>query len=173
MPIEISRAAFGRATPGVAGILLQFPFYAAIASILTATPNAAGVTLSDTIAGWFVGASGSPAGFSLLVGLYSATLGLFIPSAGGKWIIEAPYLMSAAREIEAHLGWTVMVYNITETLPNLLNPFWMLPLAGLLGLRPKDLVGYTSVQFLFHLPVALLLSALLMRTFAFVPPAIP
>jgi hypothetical protein len=34
--------------------------------------------------------------YSLLVALYSATLGLFIPSAGSKWVIEAPYVMQAA-----------------------------------------------------------------------------
>ena len=111
--------------------------------------------------------------FALLVGLYSAVLGFFIPSAGGKWVIEAPYVMAAANGVGAHLGWTVMIYNIAETLPNLINPFWMLPLLGILGLRPKDLVGYTSVQFLIHLPVALLLAVVLMGTFAYRPPVLP
>jgi hypothetical protein len=47
-----------------------------------------------------------------------------------------------------HLGWTVMVYNIAETLQNLTNPFWMLPLrGGILGLKSKDVIGYASMQF--------------------------
>ncbi len=49
--------------------------------------------------------------FSALMGVYSAVLGFFVPSGGGKWIIEAPYLMQAANELKVHLGWTVMVYN--------------------------------------------------------------
>ena len=29
---------------------------------------------------------------------YSAFLGLFVPSAGGKWLIEAPYMLEAAKD---------------------------------------------------------------------------
>lgn len=159
--------------PSVSGVLLQFPFYAGIAQILTKVPNSSGTTLSDTIAHWFVGASSNSTVFSFLVGIYSALLGFFVPSAGGKWIIEAPYIMKAANDIGAHLGWTVMVYNIAETLPNFINPFWMLPLLGILGLKSKDLIGYTSVQFFIHFPIVMLLAAILMATFTYHPPIIP
>jgi short-chain fatty acids transporter len=165
--------AFSKAMPSVSGVLLQFPFYAGIAQILTKVQNSAGATLSDTIAHWFVGASANSTVFSVLVGIYSATLGFFIPSAGGKWVIEAPYVMKAANEVGAHLGWTVMVYNIAETLPNFVNPFWMLPLLGILGLKSKDLIGYTAVQFLIHFPLVMLLAAALMATFAYHPPVMP
>ena len=66
----------------------------------------------------------------MLVGIYSAVLGLFIPSAGGKWLIEAPYMLEAAKSLEVHLGWVVQTYNATEALANLIHPFWMLPLLG-------------------------------------------
>lgn len=165
--------AFSKAMPSVSGVMLQFPFYAGIAQILTKVHNAAGTSLSDTVAHWFVGASANSTGFSFLVGIYSAVLGFFIPSAGGKWVIEAPYVMKAANEVGAHLGWTVMVYNIAETLPNFINPFWMLPLLGILGLKSKDLIGYTSMQFFVHFPVVMVLAALLMATFAYHPPILP
>ncbi|QOZ37890.1 short-chain fatty acid transporter [Bradyrhizobium sp. CCBAU 53421] len=164
---------FSKAMPSVSGVLLQFPFYAGIAQILTKVPNSSGITLSDTIAHWFVGASSNSTVFSFLVGIYSALLGFFVPSAGGKWIIEAPYIMKAANDIGAHLGWTVMVYNIAETLPNFINPFWMLPLLGILGLKSKDLIGYTSVQFFIHFPIVMLLAAILMATFTYHPPILP
>jgi short-chain fatty acids transporter len=165
--------AFSKAMPSVSGVLLQFPFYAGIAQMLTKVPNSKGITLSDTIAHWFVDASANSTVFSLLVGIYSAVLGFFIPSAGGKWVIEAPYIMKAANEIGAHLGWTVMVYNIAETLPNFINPFWMLPLLGILGLKSKDLIGYTSVQFFIHFPIIMILAAILMTTFAYHAPIMP
>jgi len=165
--------AFSKAMPSVSGVLLQFPFYAGIAQMLTKVPNAKGVTLSDTIAHWFVDASASTTVFSFLVGIYSAVLGFFIPSAGGKWIIEAPYIMKAANAVGAHLGWTVMVYNIAETLPNFINPFWMLPLLGILGLKSKDLIGYTSIQFLIHFPIVMIVAAILMSTFSYHPPILP
>lgn len=165
--------AFSKAMPSVSGVLLQFPFYAGIAQMLTKVPNAKGMTLSDTIAHWFVDASASTTAFSFLVGIYSAVLGFFIPSAGGKWIIEAPYIMKAANAVGAHLGWTVMVYNIAETLPNFINPFWMLPLLGILGLKSKDLIGYTSVQFFVHFPIVMIVAAILMSTFTYHPPVLP
>ena len=165
--------AFGKGVPAISGVLLQYPFYAGIAYVLTKTPNAAGVTLSDSIAHAFVGVSRDPSVFSVLMSLYSGVLGFFIPSAGGKWILEAPYLLQAANEIHAHLGWTLMVYNLSETLPNFLNPFWMLPLLGVLGLKAKDLIGYSSMQFCVHFPIVMILGAVLMRTFTYHPPIMP
>ena len=41
------------------------------------------------------------------MGIYSAVLGFFIPSGGGKWLIEAPYVMQAANDLKVHLGWAV------------------------------------------------------------------
>jgi short-chain fatty acids transporter len=165
--------AFAKAMPSVSGVLLQFPFYAGIAAILTKVTNSGGATLSDTIAHWFVGFSSNSTIFSFVVSIYSGVLGFFIPSAGGKWVIEAPYVMKAANELEAHLGWTVMVYNVAETLPNFINPFWMLPLLGILTLKPKDLIGYTSVQFCIHFPLVMILAAILMSTFTYVAPVMP
>ncbi|VWC20912.1 Short chain fatty acid transporter [Burkholderia lata] len=80
------------------------------------------------------------------MGGYSAVLGFFVPSGGGKWIIEAPYVIEAAKLLHVHLGWAVTVYNAAGALPNLVNPFWMLPLLGVLGLRARDIVGFTFTQ---------------------------
>jgi len=164
---------FVKAMPSVGGVLLQFPFYGGIGYMLTKVVDAHGITLSDEIAHLFVGLAHDSGVFSILVSVYSAILGFFIPSAGGKWIIEAPYIMTAANQLHAHLGWTVMVYNISETLPNFINPFWMLPLLGILKLRSKDLVGYTAVQFLIHMPIVTIVAALLMMTFTYIPPVMP
>jgi len=43
--------------------------------------------------------------------IYSATLGVFIPSGGSKWIIEAPYVLMAAVQHQVNLGWVVQVYK--------------------------------------------------------------
>jgi short-chain fatty acids transporter len=95
---------------------------------------------------------------------------MFVPSGGGKWVVEAPYVMTAAKELGVHLGWTVQVYNVSETVPNLINPFWMLPLMGILNVKARDLAGYSILQLLFHAPVVLFLCWLLARTLPFVPP---
>jgi short-chain fatty acids transporter len=142
------------ATPAVWGVLLQFPFYAGIAAIIT------GTHLSQQLAALFVGVSNATT-FPAVVAIYSAVLGVFVPSGGSKWIIEAPYVMGAAHELKVHLGWVVVAYDLGEALANLLQPFWMLPILGMLGLRARDVMGYTFVVFLALTPVVLILVTLL------------
>ncbi len=55
--------------------------------------------------------------------------------------------MQSATDVGMNLGWTVQIYNAAEALPNLVNPFFMLPLLAVLGLRARDLVGFTFLQF--------------------------
>ncbi|MFE6645745.1 short-chain fatty acid transporter [Nocardioides sp. NPDC057772] len=164
--------AVSNAVPATSGILVQFPFYAGIAAILTRAQSEDGNSLAHLISEGFVNLS-TPGTFALVIGIYSATLGFFIPSGGGKWIIEAPYVMEASNAMESHLGWTVQIYNAAEALPNLINPFWMLPLLGILGLRARHLVGFTFVQFLVHLPLVLGLLWLFAGTLDYHPPLQP
>ena len=164
--------ALGKAVPATAGILIQFPFYAAIAAILTGAKNAAGHSLSGVIAHAFV-ALNTQGSFPLAMGVYSALLGFFIPSGGGKWLLEAPYVMQAANELKVHLGWAVQVYNAAEALPNLINPFFMLPLLGILGLKARDIVGFSFLQLVIHLPLVLFLLWALAFTLEYHPPVIP
>ena len=154
------------------GILVQFPLYAAIAAVLTGAKNAAGVSVSDQLAHVFVSLT-SHDSFPIAMGLYSAVLGLFVPSGGGKWLLEAPYVMQAANELKVHLGWVVQTYNAAEALPNLINPFFMLPILGVVGLKARDIVGFTFLQFLAHTPVVLFLLWLLAGTLTYVPPVMP
>jgi short-chain fatty acids transporter len=66
----------------------------------------------------------------------------------------------------------VQIYNAAEALPNLINPFWMLPILGLLGLRARDLIGFTFVQFVINLPLVLALLWVLGSTLDYQPPVI-
>ena len=120
-------------------MIIQFPLYAVIFGMIV------GTGLSDKAARLLTSISTHNT-FALLVALYSATLGVFIPSGGSKWIIEAPYVLQAAIEHRVNLGWVVQIYNASEALPNLINPFFMLPLLGILRLRARDLVGYGLLQ---------------------------
>ncbi len=161
-----------RAVPATGGVLIQFPFYGAIAAIMTQAPNADGLTLSHRIAEAFVAIS-TQGLYPVVIGIYSAVLGFFIPSGGGKWLLEAPYVMQAANDLKVHLGWAVQVYNAAEALPNLINPFWMLPLLGVLGLKARDIVGFTFLQLCVHLPLVLFLLWALAFTLDYHPPVVP
>lgn len=145
------------AVPAVWGVILQFPFYAGIAAIITTTH------LNERLAHAFVSIS-SPQTFPAVVALYSAVLGVFVPSGGSKWVIEAPYVIAAAHELKVHLGWVVASYDLGEALANLLQPFWMLPTLGMFGLRARDVMGYTFMVALALAPIVLLLVTLLGAT---------
>ncbi|MCW2775823.1 MAG: short-chain fatty acid transporter [Nocardioides sp.] len=164
--------AASRAVPATAGVLVQFPLYAGMAAVLTRATGSNGSTVSEHLANLFSDLGGS-GGFAVVIAIYTALLGLLVPSGGGKWLVESPYVMQSATDVHMNLGWTVQIYNAAEALPNLVNPFFMLPLLAVLGLRARDLVGFTFLQFLFHLPVVLLLLWLLGMTFDFVAPVQP
>ncbi len=164
--------AVARAVPATTGVLIQFPLYGAVATILTGAAGYGGLTISNKLAEAFVGLS-TTSSFPAIMGAYSAILGFLLPSGGGKWIVEAPYVMQAAKDLHVHLGWAVQVYNAAEALPNLINPFWMLPLVGLLGLRARDIVGFTFLQLLVHLPLVLFLLWYFAQTLDYVPPVYP
>jgi len=112
----------------------------------------------------------TPGTFPLAVAVYSALMGMLVPSGGGKWVVEAPYVMAAANSLHVHLGWTVQIYNAAEALPNLVNPFWMLPLMGILNVKARDLAGYSILQLLFLAPVVFFLCWLFTQTLVYAPP---
>ncbi len=161
--------AVSKAVPAVSGVLIQFPLYGSIAFIMTNAMNSADLSLSHYIAEFFVSIA-SKETFAIVMGIYSAILGFFIPSGGGKWIIEAPYVMQAANDLKVHLGWSVQIYNAAEALPNLINPFFMLPMLGILKLKAKDVIGFTVTQLVFHIPLVLFLLWILGRTLTYTPP---
>ena len=150
----------------VGGVLIQYPMYAGIVRMMTESG------IATQLAHFFVAISTAHT-FPVMIGIYSAFLGLFIPSAGGKWLIEAPYMLEAAKTLNVHLGWVVQTYNATEALANLIHPFWMLPLVGILGLKARDIVGYSMLQFVVHVPLVLFLVWALNYTLPSVAPVLP
>jgi short-chain fatty acids transporter len=147
------------AVPSVAGVLIQYPLYGGILKMMTESG------LAKDLAHFFVAISTHQT-FPVLVGIYSTTLGLFVPSAGGRWLIEAPYILEAGKSLHMHLGWIVQIYNATEAMANLIHPFWMLPILGILGLKARDIVGYSMLQFAALVPLVLFLVWILNYTFS-------
>jgi len=149
--------------PATGGVLIQFPFYAVIFGMIV------GTGIADALAKLFASVS-THGTYPLLVAIYSTVLGVFIPSGGSKWVIEAPYVLQAANLHQVHLGWVVQIYNASEALPNLVNPFWMLPLLGILKLKARDIVGYGVLQLMVHIPVVFFLCWLFARYIPYLPP---
>jgi short-chain fatty acids transporter len=149
--------------PATGGVIIQFPFYAVIFGMIV------GTGIADALSKLFASISTHDT-YALVVAIYSAVLGVFVPSGGSKWIIEAPYVLQAANLHQVHLGWVVQIYNASEALPNLVNPFWMLPLLGILKLKARDIVGYGVLQLMIHIPVVFFLCWLFARYLPYIPP---
>ncbi len=149
--------------PTTGGVLIQFPFYTVIFGMIV------GTGINKWLADIFVSVT-TQSTYPLLVAVYSAVLGVFIPSGGSKWVIEATYVSTAANELKVHLGWVVQIYNAAEALPNLLNPFWMLPLLGILHMKARDLVEYSVLQLLIHIPIVFFLCWLFAMWLPYIPP---
>lgn len=152
-PMRLARAV-ADGVGAVSGVLLQFPFYGGIFGMITYTG------LSHRIAGWLVSAS-SEFLYPAVIAVYSMILGVFVPSGGSKWVIEAPYVLDAAHQLGVDPGWMVVVYDLGEASANLLQPFWMLPTLAVLGLKARDVMGYTFAMFLTCFPAALVTVTLL------------
>jgi short-chain fatty acids transporter len=163
-PRSFTRAV-NAAVPSTAGVLIQFPFYGGIFGIVTMS------ALSESLAHFFVRVS-THGTFPVLVAMYSALLGLFVPSAGSKWIIEAPYVLQAAKDLQVNLGWVVQIYNTAESLPNLINPFFMLPLVGILKIRARDMVGYSLLYFFVNCIIVFFLVWFFARSIPYIAPVL-
>lgn len=120
------------------GIILQFPFYAGIFGVMN------GTGLGAWLGGLFASFA-STGSYPLVVYVYSAVMNLFVPSAGSKWLIEAPYLIPAAEQLRVSVETTVLAYAYGDATTNLIQPFWAIPILSVTGLRFGEMVGYTSL----------------------------
>ena len=85
----------------------------------------------------------------------------FVPSGAGEWAVEGPVMLKAAQALGVPFGKVTMAVAYGNMLGNMIQPFWSLPLLGLMGLRARDIMGYCLVLFVVCLPVlALALSVL-------------
>ncbi|MBL8680557.1 MAG: short-chain fatty acid transporter [Myxococcales bacterium] len=151
-PVAYAKA-ISQSVRGTAGVVLQFPFYGAIMVMMRDSG------LGHAIAGVFI-AFASARTLPFYTFLASLVTKLFVPSGGGEWAVEGPVMLEAARRLGTPYGATTMGVAYGNMAGNMFQPFWALPLLGLLGLRAKDIMGYSLVVFLVAAPllgIALLL----------------
>ncbi len=70
---------------------------------------------------------------------------LLVPSGGGQWAVQGDILLGAGDALGVPPGTTVMAFAYGDAWTNTLQPFWALPLLGIMGLEAKQIVGYTAV----------------------------
>jgi short-chain fatty acids transporter len=118
------------------GIILQFPFYAGIFGLMQNTALGAWI---ESIFSEFA----SQRSYPTVVYIYSAVMNLFVPSAGSKWLIEAPYLIPAGEQLDVSVVTVLLAYAYGDSTTNLIQPFFAIPILAVTRLRFGDVVGYT------------------------------
>ena len=134
-------AAVADGARGAGAIIVQFPFYFGILGIM----KAAGMI--QWISDWFVDVS-SEASFPVFAYLSAGAVNLLVPSGGGQWTVQGEMLLSAGETLKVDPGTTIIAFSYGDAWTNMLQPFWALPLLGIMGLKAKDIIGYTAVVFL-------------------------
>lgn len=144
-PVAYVRA-FGKATTGAAGIILQFPLYAGIMGIITGVGES-GVSMGNLIAQGCIDIS-TPVTYPLLTFLFAAVLNMFVPSGGGHWAIQAPIMLPAGAALGVDAGLTGTAIAWGDAWTNLIQPFWALPALAIAKLSARDIMGYCLVDLL-------------------------
>ena len=150
MVLHRSPVAYGRAIAqsvrGVSGIVLQFPFYGGIMEVMKLTG------LSTSISHVFVEAA-SARTLPFFTFLASILTKSFVPSGAGEWAVEGPVMLQAAKQLGVPYGKITMAVAYGNMLGNMYQPFWSLPLLGLMGLRARDIMGFCLILFMVCLPI--------------------
>ncbi|MED2970893.1 TIGR00366 family protein [Fictibacillus sp. B-59209] len=127
--------AVSNAAKGTAGILIQFPFYAGIQGMMELSG------LGGMITNAFISIS-NPSTFPFFAFLSSGFVNFFVPSGGGHWVVQGPFIMPAAQQLGVEPGIAAMAIAYGEAWMNMAQPFWALPALAIAGLGARDIMGY-------------------------------
>jgi len=144
-PIAYADAIRGAARQ-TGSMLLQYPVYGGIMGIMI------GTGLASVIAKAFV-AIATPATLPVWSYLSSLIITLLIPSAGGHWAVQGPFVLPAALSLHASVPHTAMGVAMAENVSNMLQPFWAVPVVAIAGIRIQRVMGYTAITFVVSLVI--------------------
>ncbi|MEH6947021.1 short-chain fatty acid transporter [Bacillus sp. JJ634] len=130
--------AISSSVKSASGIIIQFPFYAGLMGIVTASG------LAGILSNAFISISNENT-FHMFT-LWSAGLvNFFVPSGGGQWAVQAPVMLEAAKDLGVSLPKTAMAVAWGDAWTNMIQPFYALPALAIAGLKAKDIMGYGLV----------------------------
>lgn len=126
------------AVKGAGAIIVQFPFYAGIMGMMTASGLAA--VMSDA----FVSVSTADT-LPLFAFLSAGLVNFFVPSGGGQWAVQAPIMLEAAEMLGSDPAKVAMAVAWGDAWTNMIQPFWALPALAIAGLKAKDIMGFCVI----------------------------
>lgn len=144
-PMAYMRAV-SAATAGTAGVIIQFPFYASIQLMMEHSG------LGGMLTQFFVDISTRET-FPILTFFSSGVVNLAVPSGGGHWVVQGPFVIPAAKALGADMGKAAMAIAYGEQWMNMAQPFWALPALAIAGLGVRDIMGFCITALIFSLPI--------------------
>jgi short-chain fatty acids transporter len=125
-------------------LVLQYPLYGGLMGIITTTGLAA--VLSKV----FIRFSTAHT-LPFFTYLTSLIITLFVPSGGGHWAVQGPFAIPAAQALHASFAGTTMAVAMGESVANMLQPFWALPILAIAGIKMNRMMGFMVVTFVVSL----------------------
>ncbi len=125
-------------------LILQYPLYGGLMGIITTTGLAA---VFSQIFIHFSTARTLP----FFTYLTSLIITLFVPSGGGHWAVQGPFAIPAAIKLHSSLAGTTMAVAMGESVANMLQPFFALPILAIAGIRMRRMMGFMVITFFISL----------------------
>ena len=133
--------AMNNAAKQIGSLVLQYPLYGGIMGMITATG------LAGVISNWFVAIATSHTlpFWSYICSLFITFL---VPSGGGHWAVQGPFVVPAAVQLGASVPATAMAVAAGENVAYMLQPFFALPVVAIAGIGIQRVMGFTVVTFM-------------------------
>ena len=121
-------------------LILQYPLYGGLMGIITTTGLAA--VLSKVFIKYSTAHT-----LPFFTYLTSLVITLFVPSGGGHCAVQGPFAIPAAQDLHASMAGTTMAVAMGESVANMLQPFFALPILAIAGIRMRRMMGFMVVTF--------------------------
>ncbi len=133
--------AVNNAAKQVGSMILQYPIYGGILGMLNAT-GLAGVISKGFVA---VASAHTLPFWSYVCSLFITFL---VPSGGGHWAVQGPFVVPAAVQLGASVNATAIAVAAGENVAYMLQPFFALPVVAMAGIGIQRVMGYTVITFI-------------------------
>jgi len=121
-------------------LVLQYPLYGGLMGVITTTG------LAGVLSKVFIKYSTAHT-LPFFTYLTSMIITLFVPSGGGHWAVQGPFAVPAAVQLHSSLAGTTMAVAMGESVANMLQPFWALPILAIAGIKMRRMMGFMVVTF--------------------------
>ena len=133
--------AINDAAKQVGSMILLYPIYGGIMGILNGTGLAGVISKAFVV----VASAHTLPIWSFVCSLFITFL---VPSGGGHWAVQGPFVIPAAVQLGASPASTAMAVAAGENVAYMLQPFFALPVVAIAGIGIQRVMGFTAVTFL-------------------------